>query len=438
MTATQAGFHKPVKGKLLFISLCISLVFAQALHAGTIKGRVQTVSMQAGSVQIGVNDRNVVIRTDAGTRFDGFSGIAELGPPDLIEVEVEPGQPATMIRKVVFALPPGVEISTGELLKIMTGERPYHLYDARPARRFGNAHIPGARPAHPGDGNFLSLLPGNKDELLIFYCGGPTCPYTGNAVDLAQGAGYSNLRGYQAGLPGWVKSKLPVHTDAAWLAKNLNQQTVILDVRDTRASSAAHIQGAVALPVADIQSMTRRFIAQKTVPELPGVTDMRAPVVIYADSHTSREALLAYKELRDWGYSGATILSRGFAGWQQASLPIAQGPAAKEIVYRKKLSPGAIAPDEFVALEKNREGVYFIDVRSDSEVATGMLRDARHIPLEKLEDAASDLPGDREIIIYCANGIRAEMAYETLGNMGVKARFLNETISIDNSGNYRF
>jgi rhodanese-related sulfurtransferase len=163
---------------------------------------------------------------------------------------------------------------------------------------------------------------------------------------------------------------------------------------------------------------------------------MRAPVVVYADSHTSREALLAYKDLRDWGYSGATVLNQGFAGWQQDSLPTAQGPAASGIVYVKKLAPGAIAPEEFALLEKSREGVYFIDVRSDKEAATGMLRDARHIPLEKLEDAAADLPGDHEIIIYCANGIRAEMAYETLNNLGFKARYLNETITIDKQGNY--
>lgn len=436
MRATQATVRESIMRRLLFISVCIFLAFPQLLHADVIKGRIQSVSRQAGSVQIGDNDRKVVIRTDANTKFDGFTSLSELNPPDLIEAERQPGQPATMIRKIVFALPPGVEINTGELLKIMTGKQPYQLYDARPVKRFGNAHIPGASAAHPNDDNFLSLLPEDKDTLLIFYCGGPTCPYTGIAVDKAREAGYTTLKGYQEGLPGWGKSKLPVHTDAAWLGKNLNQQTVILDVRDKGASSASHIPGAVALPLAELQAMTRRFIEQKTVPGLPGVTDMRAPIVVYADSHTSREALLAYKDLRDWGYSGATVLNQGFAGWQQASLPTAQGPAATGIVYVKKLAPGAIAPEEFVLLEKSRDGVYFIDVRSDKEAATGMLKDARHIPLEKLEDAAADLPGDHEIIIYCANGIRAEMAYETLNNMGFKARYLNETITIDKQGNY--
>jgi rhodanese-related sulfurtransferase len=166
------------------------------------------------------------------------------------------------------------------------------------------------------------------------------------------------------------------------------------------------------------------------------VTDQRAPIVVYADSHTSREALLAYKELRDWGYSGATVLNGGFSGWQQAGLKTAQGPAATQIVYEKKLAPGAVAPAEFAALEKSRDGVLFIDVRTEQETATGALKDARLIPLEQLDAAVAELPRDKELIIYCANGIRAEMAYETLNKQGFKVRFLNETITLDKQGNF--
>jgi rhodanese-related sulfurtransferase len=417
--------------------MIVSLAFSQALYAELVKGRIQTVSKKARTVQIGVKNKKVVIRIDKSTQFDGFAGLKELSPPDLIEVEREPGQAATRIKKIVFALPPGVEINTKQLLKIMTGKAPYHLFDARPVKRFGKAHVPGARPAHPKDDNFIGLLPEDKNALLVFYCGGPTCPYTGVAVGKAQKAGYTNLKGYQAGLPGWKKNKLPVHAEAVWLAKNLNTQTVILDVRDLKDSSQAHIQGAVAMPLAELQAMTKRFIQAKVAPELPGVTDMRAPIVVYANSHTSKDALLAYKELRNWGYSGATVLNQGLRGWQAAGLPTVQGPAGTAIVYEKKLAPGAIAPKEFVALEQSRKGVLFIDVRTDKEAATGVLRDARHIPLETLEQAVTKLPRDKEIIIYCANGIRAEMAYETLNKMGLKTRFLNETITIDKAGNYK-
>ena len=66
-----------------------------------------------------------------------------------------------------------------------------------------------------------------------------------------------------------------------------------------------------------------------------------------------------------------------------------------------------------------------------------MLKGATHIPLDNLEASLAKLPGDREIIIYCENGIRAEMAYESLKEKGYRVRFLNETVTFDKAGNYR-
>ncbi|MGB5568692.1 MAG: rhodanese-like domain-containing protein [Sedimenticolaceae bacterium] len=432
-----------MKRLILMFSL---IALTGALQAETVKGRIAEISMQAGTIQLdvkgegegeGAGSSKVVVRTDADTRYEGASGLKDLGPPDLVEVQREPGQPAGSIRKIVFGLPPGMEIDVKELLAIMTGGGSYQLYDARPGKRFGAAHVPGAASAFPKDKDFLSKLPSDKDALLVFYCGGPTCPFTGVAIKKAQEAGYSNLKGFQAGLPGWKKAKLPVHADAAWLSKNLDPQHVVLDVRSKAQSSQSHIEGAVAIPTEELQAMTQQFIAQQRVAQLPGVSDMRAPVIIYAASHVSREALLAYKELRSWGYNNATVLRDGFTGWQSAGLPTADGAAATQIVYEKKLAPGAIAPAEFVEREKSGEGVLIIDVRTGEEVSAGMIAGARHIPLDKLEDMAGDLPGDKEVLIYCANGIRAEMAHQTLSGMGIKNRYLNETVDIGKDGSYK-
>jgi rhodanese-related sulfurtransferase len=426
--------------RLVFLVSLVALV--GVAQAETLKGRIAVVSQQAGTIQIEVGGEGgavskVVVRTNAGTRYDGASGLEDLGPPDLIEVQREPGQPAGSIKKIVFGLPPGVEIDVKELLAVMTGAEPYQLYDARPAKRFGEGHIPGAQSAFPKDQDFLARLPQDKNVLLVFYCGGPTCPFTGVAVKKAQEAGYTHLKGFQAGLPGWKKAKLPVHAEASWLAKNLDPQHVILDVRGKADSDRAHIQGAVAMPTTELQAMTRRFIDQQTVAQLPGVSDLRAPVIVYADSHTSKDALLAYKELRSWGYANTTVLKDGFAAWQTAGLPTESGPAATQIVFEKKLAPGAIAPEEFMALQQAGDAVLVIDVRSDQEVAAGKIAGARHVPLEKLEDAAAGLPRDQEILVYCANGIRAEMAHQTLNGMGIKNRYLNETVSIGKDGNYK-
>jgi rhodanese-related sulfurtransferase len=422
------------------IVFLMAVALAGLAQAETVKGRIAVVSKQAGTLQIDVMGKDksvtkVVVRTDANTAYEGAAGLKELGPPDLVEVHREPGKPATLIKKVVFGLPPGVEIGIKELVGVMTGGQPYHLYDARPGKRFGGGHVPGAKSAFPKDDDFLGKLPADKDALLVFYCGGPTCPYTGVAVEKAKAAGYNNLKGFQAGLPGWKKAKLPVHSEAGWLAKQLNPQHVILDVRSRTASSQAHIPGAVALPTADLKAMTEQFIAQQKVAQLPGVSDQRAPIVVYADSHTSPEALLAYKELRDWGYGKTTILNGGLTGWQAKGLPTESGAAANEIVFIKKLAPGAIAPQEFIALQQSGD-VVVIDVRSDQEAATGVISGALHVPLEQLEDRLSELPADKEVLIYCANGIRAEMAHQTLSAKGINNRFLNETVTVAKDGSY--
>jgi rhodanese-related sulfurtransferase len=426
-----------MKRLMVFI---LAVAFVGLVQAETVKGRIAVVSKQAGTLQIDVKGKDkavtkVVVRVDANTVFEGAASLKELGPPDLVEVQLEPGKPATSIKKIVFGLPPGVEIGVKELVGTMTSGQPYHLIDARPGKRFGGGHVPGAKSAFPKDDDFLGKLPADKNALLVFYCGGPTCPYTGVAIEKAKAAGYTNLKGFQAGLPGWKKAKLPVHSEAGWLAKQLNPQHVILDVRSRDASRVAHVPGAVAMPTADLQAMTQKFIAEQRIAQLPGVSDQRAPIIIVADSHTSPEALLAYKELRDWGYGKTTILKGGFGGWQAKGLPSEQGAAASEIVFIKKLAPGAIAPNEFVSLQKSGD-VTIVDVRTDQEAAEGVIAGALHMPLEQLEDRLAELPVGKEVLIYCANGIRAEMAHQTLTAQGISNRFLNETVTIAKDGSY--
>ncbi|MGB5225933.1 MAG: rhodanese-like domain-containing protein, partial [Arenicellales bacterium] len=371
------------------------------------------------------------------TVFEGASGIKELNPPDLIQAEQEPGQPAKSIKKIIFGLPPGVEISKDELLKIMNSGDKYYLFDARPTKVFDCGYLPTATSAFPDGKDFLSVLPEDKTALLLFYCGGPTCPFTGKAIKKAQEAGYTNLKGFQAGLPAWNKAKLPLYSHPKCLSKNLDPQHVILDVRDKKASSEKHIKGAVAMPVADLQAMTQEFIKTKTKAGLPGASDKTAPIIVYANTDSEDAVMKGYAELRKWGYKKVTILEGGFNTWQSFELPTETGAAASTIVYVKKLAKGAIAPEEFAVLAKSPGDTVIIDVRDDKEAATGVLKGARHIPLDKLEDTSATLPKDKEIVLYCANGIRAQMGYEVLNKQGFKVRFLNEEIIVDKAGDFK-
>ena len=431
--------------KMHFVPLFVAglVVLSSAAAADTVKGRIQYISEKASTIQIKPKaGEPVVVRFGDDTAYEEVSGIEGLSEEDLIEVEFTPGVPASKIKKIVFGLPQGVEISIQELLGILQGgSGPYLLGDARPQKRYEQGHIPSARPTPAVDTDnekFAALLPEDKSQLLVFYCGGPTCPFTGEAVEMARANGYTNVKGFQDGMPGWKKAKLPIHSSRDWVAKNLDEHHVVIDVRDPAVASEAHVPGAVSLPATRIQEMTQEFIATERVAQLPGVADTRAPIVLYSDTHFGRDVVSAFRELVEWGYTDVSVLEGGLDKWRADRLPTASGELASEFNYTRALVKGAIGPADFKRLEQSRENVVFVDVRTDAEVGkTAVLKGALHIPLDSLENRIAELPKDKEIIAYCENGIRAEMAYQTLRDKGYKARFLNEVILIDSDGGYK-
>ncbi len=430
-----------MNAKTLSWMLAGLLVLATGAEAETVKGRIKYISNKANTIQVDVKDKApVVVRFADTTVFEGVDGIDGLGPPDLIVADFEPGAPASKIKKVIFGLPPGVEIDINEVLAILQGQRgEYLLGDARPAKRYLESHVPSAvsTPVAKDTDAFMAKLPSNKDMLLVFYCGGPTCPFTGTAVKLAQDAGYTNVKGFQAGIPGWKKQKLPVHSNRNWLSERLDGHHVVIDVRDPAVASQSHLSTAVTMPAATLSSMTEGFIDRDEEAQLPGVSDRRAPIVLYSNTQSDRDVLLAFRELRSWGYSNVSVLEGGLDAWKADGLPLESGQLATAITYSKKLAPGAIAPQEFAKLEASRDNVVFVDVRSDAELAKkGQLKDSVHIPLDALSGRMGELSPDKEVVLYCENGIRAEMAYETLREKGYKVRFLNEVIEFDADGNY--
>ena len=240
-------------------------VFALALFlsvpvlADTVKGRIKYISKKASTIQIDVKGKPaVVVRFDKSTQFKNVDGIKQLSPPDLIKVDYEPGKPASLISKIIFGLPEGVEIDIKQLLAILqNNEGPYLLGDARPKKKYLSGHIPSSVSTPVKDKeNFLKKLPADKNQLLVFYCGGPTCPFTAKAVTIATEAGYTNVKGFQKGIPGWKKAKLPVHANRDWVSRNLDNHHVIIDVRPADQAAAAPLPTAVSVPAENIVSMT--------------------------------------------------------------------------------------------------------------------------------------------------------------------------------------
>ena len=76
-----------------------------------------------------------------------------------------------------------------------------------------------------------------------------------------------------------------------------------------------------------------------------------------------------------------------------------------------------IDANELEALRQQQE-VLLIDVRTDAEVARGMIEGARHIPLFSLPERAAELADAGMIIIYCQSGGRSAQACSYLAQQG--------------------
>lgn len=151
----------------------------QTVKQDVYKGKIEGKSNKAKtiSIEVGKGDQAKVIMV----RFDEqTTGVehAVKGNAAIISYE-QRGKDiyARSIKPKLAKLPAGVtEIKTEELNALLnTGEQVY-LVDSRPASRYGQSHLPGAVsiPVPLLKEKKAALLPEDKDQLLVFYCGGPT------------------------------------------------------------------------------------------------------------------------------------------------------------------------------------------------------------------------------------------------------------------------
>lgn len=84
------------------------------------------------------------------------------------------------------------------------------LLDCNGSDSYKEAHIPGAIDFNAKGDQLSSLLPKDKNTLIVAYCGGPQChAYEKGAKAVAQ-MGYTNVRHFSSGISGWQQAKLPV------------------------------------------------------------------------------------------------------------------------------------------------------------------------------------------------------------------------------------
>ena len=288
------------------------------------------------------------------------------------------------------------------------------IIDSRPTRKkYDIGHVPGAIgiPNTFFD-KLVDKLPADKDQALIFYCGGVKCPLSHKSAYKAEALGYTNVMVFAEGFPAWKANGNFASVSTAYVKKLVDNPdgSVIIDARPARKKyDKGHVPGAINIP---------NTFFDKQVDKLPKDKDTR--LVFYCGGYKCPLSLKSATKARDLGYTDVVLFQAGYPAWveaygagetvsaaapaaAQAALPaIETGPDGDTITIASFTEIVAKAPDS----------VYLIDVRDPGEYEAAHIPGMENIPVEELEDQVADLPADKPVIFVCATGARSSEAYD--------------------------
>ncbi|HEY3307816.1 MAG TPA: rhodanese-like domain-containing protein [Desulfuromonadaceae bacterium] len=409
-----------------------------------VSGYFDNVAFKAKTIQVKIDDAVELIKFDE-DEVKVINGEGKTGDGDLLhktpkghEIKIEyvlnngVKTAVKVIEKPPIKISKEMLITTAEIEKLVAmgpEKGKYFLFDSRPLPRFQEGFIPTAvNLPYPAFDKMVDKLPKDKKALVIFYCAGPACNMSPGSADKARKLGYTNLKVYKDGMPGWLDKNYGLLSTQflkeAWLDKDI--PFVLLDVRPAKIAAKGFIKGAVAFPAKQATKLIKGLDIKKN-----------APIMIY-DQKGGSDAETVAKALVKAGFKKVLALTGGFDAWQTAKYDITSGKLQAKAVYVPKPRPGEINLEEFKKYAAELpNNVMIIDVRNTDEGNAGMLKTAKLIPAEELKDRISEIPKDKLIITHCSTGVRAEMAYHTLKELGyTNVKFVNAKMEFDKKGGF--
>jgi len=278
------------------------------------------------------------------------------------------------------------------------------LVDSRPAaRKYDLGHIPTAVniPDLQFDKLAPALLPKDKSQLVIFYCDGPQCVLSHNSAFKAEKLGYTQVRVYAEGFPGWVNGGNLHAVSVAHVKKLIDEKAPItlVDARPKeRKYDKGHIPGAISLPDSQFDQLAGE--------RLPA--DKAAPLFFYCDGLACKLSNDSAEKAIKLGYTSVKVVPEGYPGWERAYGANRGAPA---IVAGKESGTITVASFERI-LREAPNTVHLIDVRQPHEFAAGTFKGAINMPIDTLEKSIDRLPSDKPIVFFCGAGGRSGEAHD--------------------------
>lgn len=425
-----------------------SCTFCHKAEPGAVLGSFDIVTFKAKTIQVRIDDAVELFKFDEDeikvVNSAGKTGDGEFLKDNLVkkghEVKIEFTEKDGVKTAVKLIEKPPVKISaemlmtTSEIEKLVAQgpeKGKYFLYDSRPLPRFQEGFIPTAvnLPFPAFDKLADKLLPKDKSALIIFYCAGVTCNMSPGSADKAKKLGYTNIKVYKDGMPGWLEKNHGVLSaqflKEAWIDKDIPH--VLLDARARKEAAKGFIRGAIAFPSRNAVALVKGLDVKKN-----------APIMVYGQQ-SGKDAETVAKALLKAGFKRVLVLTGGLDAWQAAPYDVVSGKLAVKATYVPKPRPGEMNLGEFKKYAAELPAnVMIIDTRTAAEAKAGMLKNAKLVPAEEIKDRLAEIPKDKLIVFYCNTGVIAEVAYNTLRDLGyTNVKFANAKVEFDKTGGYR-
>jgi len=228
----------------------------------------------------------------------------------------------------VFAVPQAFAnkeykiVSTNQLKAMFDKKQPFTLIDARTTPEYKNAHI--IKSVNIPDKKLqesLSLLPADKNSLLIIYCNGVKCGKSKRLALQLEPLGYNNIMIYSEGIPVWEERNLPIivgpdyekkidttklkPADINKMIQEKRTDYVLVDVRDPSEFKEGHIPTSINIPSEVFASRSDILPKEKK---------------IIVACNTGSRSYLAYRKLIQLAYPD--IYQTLIADWKDAGLAL--------------------------------------------------------------------------------------------------------------------
>jgi rhodanese-related sulfurtransferase len=155
------------------------------------------------------------------------------------------------------------EVGTADVRRILADGSAI-LLDTRKRAEYVAGHIAGAKNVAPAPGTPASeyvsevekLVGGDKSKALVLYCNGPNCQASKQLSEQLLGAGFTNVRRYQLGLPMWRTLSGPVEIELEGVLRvyKVDQTAVFFDGRSADEFAKKNLPGTHNVPADKVKA----------------------------------------------------------------------------------------------------------------------------------------------------------------------------------------